>query len=292
MVSDILKILAASTTGSREAMRHEGRMYGLYRGVVADNQPSDPGQIAQRCIKALIPDLGPTNTGWLQRCNLSPFADPPLPPIGSTVLIGFIGGNTHDGVWLGVLTNLRNPPFDQSSPIADNSQTIPGDSMTATLGNSYASTIGNAENEIQGNYDSIVDGNESRRTEGDVDIAGAKSMRLHNDAGCELLHDEDGSLRHCDRLGAGLFAQNGIMALVDFFGNQVMLGGKGSVVGRQIVATPGDYASSRFTTDFTIDMGGHALHIVNASDVTVNGKSVLVIDSIDTGGDVNADRGY
>jgi hypothetical protein len=291
-MSDLIQAIAGAMKASREAMRHEGRCYGFYRGVVTDNAPTDPTQIAQRSIKVVVPSLGPTNTNWLQRVNLAPATDPPLPRIGDTVLCGFIAGNPHDGVWFGSLTNLRNPPFEQADPIADNSKTIPGDSMTAVMGNCQDLTIGHREQETQGNFDAIVAGDENRRTEGDYAQSGAKSLQLINDSGCELLHDADGSLRHIDRLGAGLFAHKGMMVLLDKFGNRLTLGGRGGVVAGKIAALPENRVESHFNTDFVLDLNGHALHIVNASDVTINGKSVIVVNSIDTGGDVNADRGY
>ena len=76
------------------------------------------------------------------------------------------------------------------------------------------------------------------------------------------------------------------------FGNRLTLGGAGGVSGGKISATSQNRMESLFTTDLHLNMGGNALHIENASDVTVNGISVIVLGSVDTAGDTNNDRGY
>jgi hypothetical protein len=290
--SDLIRLIAASVGANREAMRHQGRIYGLLRGIVTDNAPTDPTLIAQRAIRCQIPAMGVTNTGWLQRLNIQPAADPPLPRIGDTVAVEFIQGNPHDGVWMGVLTNLRNPPFEQADTVRDNSSTVPGDNMTAVMGNQFESVKGNIDREVEGDYRSTIDGSESRRTEGSFEISGGKEIAVRNDAGCDFFHDTDGSLHHIDKFGAGLYAHKGLIVLMDKFGNRITLGGSGGVSGGKISASSQNRVESAFTTDFYLDMGGHALHIENASDVTINGISIIVLGSVDSGGDVNNDRGY
>ena len=86
---------AASAAALAENLR--GRRIFLYRGSVTRNNPEDPDKIARRCIKVTIPSIGITETYWIERINTAPAEDPALPPIGSTVCVGFYGGNPMDG---------------------------------------------------------------------------------------------------------------------------------------------------------------------------------------------------
>ncbi len=45
-------------------------------------------------------------------------------------------------------------------------------------------------------------------------------------------------------------------------------------------------------TEWTWQANGSVIAIVNASDVTINGKSIIVVGSTDTDGDTNNNRGY
>ncbi len=70
--------------------------FGPYRGVVVDVDP------ATSRIKAEVPSVSATESGWALPC--SPYtngAPPALPPIGAQVWIEYERGDVHFPVWTG-----------------------------------------------------------------------------------------------------------------------------------------------------------------------------------------------
>jgi uncharacterized protein involved in type VI secretion and phage assembly len=88
------------------------RFYGLYRGVVTDND--DPATLGR--VKAEVPSvLGSVETGWCMPCV--PYAGPQvgiafLPEIGSGVWIEFEGGDVSYPVWVGCYWRGTELPSD------------------------------------------------------------------------------------------------------------------------------------------------------------------------------------
>jgi len=88
------------------------RFYGLYRGVVTDN--NDPTNLGR--IKAQIPAvLGTVESGWCMPCV--PYAGPQvglafLPEVGSGVWIEFEGGDVSYPVWVGCYWRGSELPSD------------------------------------------------------------------------------------------------------------------------------------------------------------------------------------
>jgi uncharacterized protein involved in type VI secretion and phage assembly len=88
------------------------RFYGLYRGVVTDN--NDPSSLAR--VKAQVPAvLGEVETGWAMPCV--PYAGPQvgiafLPEVGSGVWIEFEGGDVSYPVWVGCYWRASELPSD------------------------------------------------------------------------------------------------------------------------------------------------------------------------------------
>jgi uncharacterized protein involved in type VI secretion and phage assembly len=95
-----------------ELVEHlRSRFYGLYRGIVADND--DPSRLGR--IKAQVPSvLGDVQTGWCMPCV--PYAGDQvgiafLPEVGSGVWIAFEGGDVSYPVWVGCFwRNDELPP--------------------------------------------------------------------------------------------------------------------------------------------------------------------------------------
>jgi hypothetical protein len=77
------------------------RFYGMYRGVVSDN--NDPNKLGR--IKAKVPAVfGDVPSGWCMPCV--PYAGPQvgiafLPEVGSGVWIEFEGGDVSYPIWVG-----------------------------------------------------------------------------------------------------------------------------------------------------------------------------------------------
>lgn len=279
--SKLLQAIATSTLASQHALQTRGRAFGLQRAVVTNNGVgrSNPDPQQRRRIKVQIPSKGITETGWLECLNIQPYADPPLPRIGTTVFVIFIDGNPHDGVWFGNSTNRRNPPAEQTDPENDNTVTIPGDEMRAVMRNQYDLTQGDREVETEGNLDSLTEGEEFRRTEQDFEMSCGRSQNISNDSGCEIHHDRTGFLYHKDLQGAGLYVSQGAMMLRDRYGNQITLGAVGAAISAigELIGSPANASGGAFNTDFVIDLKGHTLEIVNAGSVSINGTDVTTM---------------
>lgn len=285
--------LAQAASAAAIAEKFRGRQPFFQRAVVTRNNPEEPDKIARRCIKVIIPKMGATESYWLERINIAPSDDPPIPPIGSTVCVGFYDGNPHDGFWVGVTSNLKNPPFEQSDAVKDSSSTIPGDRARSVIGNEYDTVIGDREFETQGSYDRITEGEEIRRTEQNLTVNGGASMTIENDAKCRIHHDKAGFTCHTDKTGAGFGAYQGMIAIADRFGNVIGLGGAtGLSPNGKPTGSPGNQAGGSFSTDVTINLNGQALRFENAGDVTINGISIAVVGAPDSRGDNLVDRGY
>jgi uncharacterized protein involved in type VI secretion and phage assembly len=88
------------------------RFYGLYRGVVTDND--DDASLGR--IKAQVPAVfGDVETGWCMPCV--PYAGPQvgiafLPEIGSGVWIEFEGGDVSYPIWVGCYWRASELPSD------------------------------------------------------------------------------------------------------------------------------------------------------------------------------------
>lgn len=92
-----------------KAQENQGRVQGLQYAVVADTE--DPLGIGR--VQCYDVTKGGAITDWLIRIVPAYGISLPLPPKGATVLIGYMDGNPHQGVYFGTLTNLVNP---QGSP--------------------------------------------------------------------------------------------------------------------------------------------------------------------------------
>jgi uncharacterized protein involved in type VI secretion and phage assembly len=88
------------------------RFYGLYRGVVTDND--DPQSLGR--VKANVPAvLGSVESGWAMPCV--PYAGDQvgiafLPEVGSGVWIEFEGGDLSFPVWVGCYWRASELPSD------------------------------------------------------------------------------------------------------------------------------------------------------------------------------------
>lgn len=86
-----------------------GRVQGVQYGIVATN--NDPMRLGR--IQVFDASKGGKSVSdWLIR--ILPFSgfSPPLPAIAETVLIGYVDGDPHNGVYFGNLQNAINPPIN------------------------------------------------------------------------------------------------------------------------------------------------------------------------------------
>lgn len=282
-MSNIFEALAAAQSSSQFAQDLMGRSLGLQFGIVTNTD--DPLKI--RRIKCTIESKGGlTETDWLMALKVIPNYDPPIPPIGSSVILGFIDGNPHDGVYLGSTINQTNTQDDgQADPVADSTLTIPGDEKETIGGNSTHTIEGDFTHTTKGNVEETIEGTaetlikkalshtveqvENRRTNLNLTIDCGLTLTLRNDAGASLT-----------------LTAAGAIVLGDAYGNQIILSAN--------QVNSGSPAGMMFnlTDNATIDLNGRSINIVNAGGVSINGKQVAVVGAVDSAGHTVVNRGY
>jgi len=276
-MSEIFKILAESVKANQYALDMEGRTSALQFAIVTDVE--DPLNL--RRIKCTTESKGGlTATDWLMPVKVLPYFDPPIPPVGSSVLIAFIDNDPHDGCYLGSTINKTNPEdVDQETPRDDNTQTIPGNSKE-TIGGWFEELIKDywkqtiekyAEVLVKEYLEHTVEKYETRRTEENLTITAGQTVTIANDAGASIV-----------------LTAAGAVIINDAFGNRLVLGGASAAV----PGTASDFIWNTTSSNCNWNLGGNALNILNAADLSINGKSAIVIGSTDSSGDVNNTRGY
>lgn len=92
----------------------QGRVQGIQYGIVSDTK--DPLRLGRIQVFDAAKG-GKSTTDWLIRVLPFPGFSPPLPLVGDTVLIGYIDGNPHDGIYFGSLQNAINPVINQGDDL-------------------------------------------------------------------------------------------------------------------------------------------------------------------------------
>ena len=148
----------------------------------------------------------------------------------------------------------------------------------------YKGTLTNAPNPEQTTPDPLLDDarviegirketvqkDDQQRIDQNQTVSVGKKLRLQNDAGAFLELTETGAI-----------------VLQDKWGNKLVLGGQSGGLNQ-----PSDFIWNTITGNCKWNLGGNALEIQNASDVTIAGKSVIVVGSKDSDNDTNNQRGY
>jgi hypothetical protein len=102
--------IAAINSVQEESL--DGRLFGLYFGRVTKNKDPEKHNRIKVQLHWQEEEGQPFETGWITQ--LAPFAGPtnmkrgrvfgmdwPVPEVGSLVVVGFVGGNIHDAIYLG-----------------------------------------------------------------------------------------------------------------------------------------------------------------------------------------------
>jgi|GEM_PF-1673385 hypothetical protein len=258
-----LEAIAELNRLKRQIQDLTSRTFGLQVGIVCDN--SDP--LNQRRIKVTPQSkAGLATTDWLAHCNPSPAMDAPIPLVGSTVYFQFLDGDPHDGVWIGITHNDTNPSDPtQSDPVNDCAVEIPGNDRRTVVGEATYQVTGNRDDEVEGNLTVDVGGNLAISTRfGEIDLSAQENQITIK--GQSQVRIEDGS-------GGYVVMSGGVLRMGNSAGQEWVMGGSSG-------------------NQWQWNAAGSAIAIVNASDVTINGKSVIVVGSTDTDGDINNNRGY
>lgn len=248
-LAEIFDTLHASQQANQRSLDQVGRVNHPVLCTVADT--NDPN--GKRRIKVSDPAKPGLASDWLRRIQPLPFYDPPLPPIGSTVICFFDGGDETRG-WYLQCQNDTNPPFGKASAQNDQWQEIPG----------------NQTEQVEGDRSCTIKGEDSERVDQNQTVRVGKQLRLQNDAGASLTLHESGAI-----------------VLQDAWGNKLVLGGASGGLG-----TSTDFQWNTVSGNCTWNLGGNELNIVNASNVTISNKSVATIGAVDSDGDTLITRGW
>ena len=127
---DLFKALAQGSQASQVTSELASRAYGLQLAVVVSTD--DP--MSQGRVQVALPDKGGRYTSdWLWRLTGWSGSSPQVPNLGDTVVVGFLNGDKHQGVYLGVLQNLVNPATSNDTwtfSIGSTTLTIDSDGVT------------------------------------------------------------------------------------------------------------------------------------------------------------------
>jgi hypothetical protein len=248
-LGQIFDTLHKSQQASQRSLDQVGRVNHPTLCTVTDN--NDPEK--KRRIKVSDPAKPALSTDWLRRLSFTPGDDPPLPPVGSTVMCLFDNGDEVRG-WYMQCQNATNPAFEKESVQDDWWRETPG-RKTEVVG---------------GDRQTTVKGEDAERIDQGRVLSVGKALILRNDAGASLTLHESGAV-----------------VLGDAFGNTLVLGGASGGL-----SSPTDFSWQTVSGNCNWNLGGNQLNIVNASDVTISGKSVATLTALDTGGDALTTRGW
>jgi hypothetical protein len=253
------RILAESLKANQISLDLRHRTLSMVFATVVDNR--DP--LGLRRVKCSTESkAGLTTTDWLLQLVPWPYHDPPLPAIGTSVIIGFIDGDPHDGFFVSVCISDVNPAdTEQQNPVEDNTLYIPGDNKETIGGDSTELIEGNHKHTIkqdetrltEGKLDSTVKGNETRQTDLTLSVSAGQSITLTTASGASLT-----------------LTAAGVATLSDAFGNKMTVGG---------ASGGGGYAS-----DLEWECQGD-LNLTVSGKLLVNGNEVCVTGAMDTMGD-------
>jgi hypothetical protein len=184
-MNDIFSALYSAQAGARHGSDLEGRAFMPYLAVVTTNK--DPQ--GRRRVKVSDPIMPALESDWIRRLQPYPGFDPPLPAIGSTVIVFSIDGDPLNG-WYLQCVNDTNKPLGKADAIND--------------------------------FYSVVAGDTDERTDGDRTINVGKSLTLKTDCGSSFELTESGSVIITDGSGNSLNFSNGIA----FNTSSLSVGGK------------------------------------------------------------------
>lgn len=256
------------------------RSHILQVATVTNNE--DP--MGQRRIKVSTEAMGAmSETYWIQAGRISSYSDEPLPPVGTTVLVGFVEGDSSDGFLLRTLSNNRNPPdTSQANPIKDNTHEIPGDERRQIAGDRKVEIGGDEERIVQGDLSISCKGEKisidapqgdievSASGGGNIKISGSFNVDVLTKKTISIVGDQKITLRQGN---ATLIAADGYWELTNASGQRFRFGGFGSGI-------------------IELDLNGAQMNLINASDIQIQGKSIATVGAIDSRGDALVSRGW
>ena len=224
--------------------------------VVTDN--NDPAGLRRIRVSREV-QAGVSHSYWAYAGRSQTHTDEPLPSVGSTVLVGAVDGDPHDLIFIKTICNDRNPPDPrQNDPIIDHSSEVQG--------SEYKNVTGDRSHQIRGDETIEVGGNLSIKASGG-------SLKVRSDMGRLDISALDTVTIRCESGSSISLLASGAIVLQDGAGRTLTLPG--------LIGSP-----SLFDLNLT------SLNIVNASDATINSKSICVLGALDSRGDTLVNRGW
>lgn len=187
----IFQLLHQTKQANQRALDQVGRVNHPTLCTVTDN--SDPE--GKRRIRVSDPAKPGLSSDWLRRLTSTPYEDAPLPPVGSTVMALFDGGDETRG-WYLECQNATNPNFPKESPQEDLWREVPGSRRD--------------------------------RTDKNQTISVGQKLRLQNDAGAYLELHESGAVILGDAFGNRLVLGGQSAAIAGVATNFLWEGGGGN----------------------------------------------------------------
>lgn len=169
---ELLSHLAGLQRVSQVTSDESGRMPGSFLAIVTQNV--DPKNL--RRILVADPTMPNINSHWVRRSLGYPHTDPPLPEIGSTVLVTSCAGDATILYYQSVV-NATNPALEKENAIKDHREKLPGDRIVS------------------------IQGTDQERIEKDKNTSTGLSMTLKCDAGAVIKIFEDGTIELSDVAG-------------------------------------------------------------------------------------------
>jgi hypothetical protein len=254
-----LKALAYATKYARNAEILEGRRVFPTLAIVVDN--NDPEY--RRRVKVADPSFGgKVQSNWIMPIRVTENNDPPLPKLNQSVMVLFADGDPEKGYYLTLMPDT-NPGRDKEDSINDHAEKIEGNRSLIIDENESKTVEGNKDVVVGNQYKVAVGGDADLYTENDftnranqnIDISCGESLILRTDSGAFIQ-----------------LTSTGFAVIQDAFGRKITLGGIGN---------NGQW-----------DLNGFPLQIIQAADVTINGKSVVVVGGKDDRNDTIVYKGY
>lgn len=165
-MSPIFDALFKSVTSAPLALDLSQRAIAPYLAIVTRHGDD-------RLIKVSSPTVPELETHWLRRLVIFPGFDPPLPPVGSTVVVFSIDGDPLNG-WYVQCVNATNPPLDKGDQALDLASLVRGDQTETTEKNRTITVEGTLTLRTSGGASVTLSGNSITFSCGSASIQGAQ----------------------------------------------------------------------------------------------------------------------
>jgi hypothetical protein len=257
--SSPMAALAYAARNARKAEQLDGRRIFPTTAIVVEN--ADPEY--RRRIKIADPAYsGKVTSNWILPIRVTENSDPPLPKVSQLVMVFYADGDPEKGYYLPLMPDT-NPSRDKENPVNDHSERIDGNRDVVVGGSENLVTENSQDNLVGGEYKLSVAGDISTHTESaintraneHIDISCGVSVTLRTDSGAFIS-----------------LTSSGFVLIQDAQGRKITLGGLGD---------NGQW-----------DLNGYSLELLNASNVTIAGKSICTIGATDSRGDTLVTRGW